>query len=48
MYSWIYNLFLPVTWNCTRSCFSLTVYDVFTLNPLEVGCVRIESVVLNA
>ena len=28
--------------------FSLAVYDVFTLNPLDVGCVRIDSLVLDA
>ena len=37
-----------VTWHCTRSCFSLTVYDVFTLNPLNVGCVRIDRLVSDA
>ena len=39
---------VAVTWHCTRSCFSLAVYDVFTLNPLDVGCVRIDSLVLVA
>ena len=45
---WIYNLSLPVSWRCTRSCFSLTVYDVLTLNPLDVGCVMIDNLVLDA
>ena len=27
------------------SCFSLAVYDVFTINPLDVGCVGIDSLV---
>ena len=46
--SWIYNLSIPVNWHFTRSCFALAVYDVFTLNPLDVGCVRIDSLVLDA
>ena len=45
---WTYNLSIPVSWHCTRVCFSLTVYDVFTLNPLDVGCVRIDCLVSDA
>ena len=33
---------------CTRLCFSLTVYDVFTLNPLDVECLLIDNLVLDA
>ena len=28
--------------------FSLTVYDVFTLNPLDIGCVLIDNLGLDA
>ena len=39
---------IPVSWHSTRSCFSLTVYDVLKLNPLDVGCVGIDNLVLDA
>ena len=35
-------------WHCTCSCFSLTVDGVFTLNPMDVGCVLIDILVLDA
>ena len=40
-----HNLLNSVSWPCTRPCFSLTVYDVLTLNPLDVRCVPIDYLV---
>ena len=47
-YSCLNNLTLPVSCECTSSCFSMTVNEVFRINPVEVGCVLIDFSVLGA
>ena len=42
-------MLLPVSWHLTGSCFfSLTVINVFTLNPLDVGYKHIDILDLDA